>query len=323
MKRLCSFLLILLLLAGCQSEKIPVPSSMKDVLIISNLKKSEISFVNLQKERLTASNLNFRITSMEKINHDTIILAGENEDSLYRLQLKDGTMTKLEKIGKGVNEMLYRSKDHLLLFSNGINNTVGFYDVQNNKLMAKVNTDKFPVSMAFNNKKNLLYVVNVKGASLSVIDLSSKKEISQFPIVERPKGIFFDGKYVWVGGHGPYGSLNENIYVYDPETGKEAAREKVGEMPVDFYGDGSSPYVYVICHGSSSVYRVDIKSRLVSKPLEVGANPYDIIGDKERIFVTSLDGDSLAIINRATFTINKQIRLKNGPHMMILGEGNE
>ncbi|WP_286230875.1 YncE family protein [Neobacillus mesonae] len=323
MKKLGPFLLILFLLAGCQTEKISVPPSMKDTLIVSNLKKQEISFVDLQTGKITASDLSFRITSMEKINPNTIILAGENKDSLYRLQLKEGTLTKSAQTGKGVNEMLYRQKDHLLFWSNGIKNTVGFYDVQKDKVIAEINTDKFPVSMALNESKNLLYVVNVKGASLSVIDIKTKKEITHFPIVERPKGIFFDGKYVWVGGHGPYGSLNENIYVYDPETGKEVDRVKVGVMPVDFYGDTSSPYVYAICHGSSSVYKIDSKNRSVSKPLKVGANPYDIIGDKHRIYVTSLDGDSLAIIDRTAFTKSKQIRLNNGPHMMILGEENE
>ncbi|MCM3570536.1 YncE family protein [Neobacillus mesonae] len=323
MKKLGSILLILLLLSGCQAEKLSVPPSMKDTLIVSNLKKPEISFVDLQKGKLTAGELSFRITSMEKINRDTIILAGENEDSLYRLQLKDGTLTKLSQTGKGINELLYRPKDHLLFFSNGSKNTVGFYDVQKDKVKAEVKTGEFPASMALNEKKNLLYVVNVKGGSLSIINIKTKKEISQFPIVERPKGIFFDGKYIWAGGHGPYGSLNDNIYVYDPETGEEVDHIKAGEMPVGFYGDHSSPYVYAICHGSSSVYRIDRKKRTVSKPLKVGANPYDIIGDKKRIYVTSLDGDSLSIIARDDFTITKQIRLENGPHMMILGEENE
>ncbi|QCJ44664.1 YncE family protein [Bacillus sp. S3] len=320
MKRGGLFLLTLLVLAGCQTEKLSVPKSMKDILVISNLKKQEISFVDLQTGKLTANDLNFRITSMEKINPNTIILAGENEDSLYRLQLKEGTLTKSVKTGKGVNEMLYRPKDHLLYFSNSLKNTVGFYDVQKGKVTDEVKTGKFPASMALNENKKLLYVVNVKGASLSVIDINTKKERTHFPIVERPEGIFFDGQYVWIGGHGPYGSLNDNIYVYDPETGKEVDRVKVGEMPVGFYGDASNSYVYAICHGSSSVYKINIKNRSISKPLKVGANPNDIIGDKHRIYVTSLDGDSLAIIDRTDFTKSKQIRLKNGPHMMVLGD---
>lgn len=323
MNRLIPLILIFILLAGCQPEKIAVPRSMKDILMVSNLKKPELSFVDLQTGKLTASDLNFRITSMVKVDRDTIILAGENEDSLYRLQLKQGNLTKLVQTGRGINELLYRLKDHLLYFSNGTKNTVGFYDVRKNKVITEINTDKFPGSMALNEKKNLLYVVNVKGASLSIIDISTKREVAQFPIVERPKGIFFDGKYVWVGGHGPYGSLNENVYIYDPETGKEVDRIKVGVMPVDFYRDDGSADVYVICHGSSSVYKIDINNRSVSKPLQVEANPYDIIGDKQRIYVTSLDGDSLAIIDRSTFTKLKQIRLNNGPHMMILGEENE
>lgn len=325
MKRLgiISFIICFILLASCSKEEISVPPSMNNILIVSNLKKPEISFVDLQKGKSEVSKLNFRITAMEKINQDTIILAGDLEDSLYRLQLKDGELTKLKNTGKGVNDLLYRPKDHLLFFSNGKKNKVGFYDVEKDTVIAEVSTDKFPTSMAVNDKKNLLYVVNVKAASLSVIDIGSKKVISHFPIVTRPNGIFFDGNYVWIGGHGPYGSLNENIYIYDPDTGKEVDRVKVGVMPVDFYGDDSSAYVYAICHGSSSVYRINIKNRSVSEPLEVGANPYDIIGDKQRIYVSSLDGDSLAIIDRTTFTINREIRLKNGPHMMILGEGNE
>ncbi|MDV2887484.1 hypothetical protein RYX45_20090, partial [Alkalihalophilus pseudofirmus] len=127
MNRLIPLILIFILLAGCQPEKIAVPRSMKDILVVSNLKKPELSFVDLQTGKLTASDLNFRITSMVKVDRDTIILAGENEDSLYRLQLKQGTLTKLAQTGKGINELLYRPQDHLLYFSNGTKNTVGFY----------------------------------------------------------------------------------------------------------------------------------------------------------------------------------------------------
>ncbi|WP_042357119.1 YncE family protein [Bacillus rubiinfantis] len=316
-------IICLTLISGCQEKNISVPPSMNNYLIVSNLKKAELSFTNIKTGTYLTEEIPFRITSMAKVNHNTIILAGENEDFLYRLNLKSGALTKFFQASKGVNELLYDSKNKLLIFSNSQADQIGMYDVQNEKLIAEIPVGRYPLSLALNRKNLKLYVINVKSATLSVIDMKNKKQIAQFPIVKRPKGLYFDGKDVWVGGHGPYGTLNETIFVYNPETGKEVDRIKVGVMPVDFYGDSSSSYVYAICHGSSSVYRIDVHVRSVSEPLQVGANPYDIIGDSRKIFVTSVDGDSLAIIDRTTFTVSKEMKLKNGPHMMVLGEKDE
>ncbi|WP_456272191.1 hypothetical protein [Bacillus sp. AK031] len=324
MKRIffCSALLCLLL-TGCKTKEIAVPPSLDGQLMVSHLKEPALSFVNLQDHKITEGNLDFRITAMQKTGPSRVIIAGENEKYLFELDLKDGSYKELVDAGTGINDLLYIPERQLLIFSNGEENTVGVFDLMQEKIIAEVPVGTLPISMAYNPDQETVFVVNAKGPSLSVIDLEAMKMEKEFQIAERPNGIYYDGEYVWIGGHGEYGTLNKEVYVYDPGSGKEVDRVETGVMPVDFYGDVSNPYFYVVCHGSSSVYQINKQTREVSSPIEVGSNPYDIIGDSKRIYVSSIDGNSLTVINQSTFEIEESIPLENGPHLMILGERNE
>ncbi|MCM3768096.1 YncE family protein [Neobacillus niacini] len=322
-KNIIVLILLCLLLMGCNKDRISVPPSLKEQLIVSHIKESKISFVNLKNNEITTNDLDYRITAMQKLDKNKVVISGENEEYLYSLDLINGQLKKIFEVGKGVKDLLYLPEDNLLIFANSINNSIGFINLNNNKIMAEVSVGNLPISMAYNPKKEILYVLNAKDSTISVIDIDLKKELNKFSIVERPNGIFFDGRYVWVGGHGSYGTLNKDVYVYDPERGEEIDRVEVGTMPVDFYGDNTSPYIYVICHGSNNVFRINKEDRTVKSSIEVGSNPYDIIGDTQNIYVSSIDGNSLSVIDKSTFNIERNIGLDNGPYLMILGEANE
>jgi DNA-binding beta-propeller fold protein YncE len=322
-KNIIVLILLCILLMGCNKDRISTPPSLKEQLIVSHIKESKISFVNLKNNEITTNDLDYRITAMQKLDKNKAIFSGENEDYLYSIDLIDGKLKKLFKVGQGVKDLLYLPEHNLLIFANSINNSIGFLALNNKKILAEVSVGNLPISMAYNSKKEILYVLNAKDSTISVIDIDSKKELNKFSIVERPNGIFFDGQYVWVGGHGSYGTLNKDVYVYDPESGEEIDRVEVGLMPVDFYGDRLSPYFYVICHGSSDVFQINKEDRTVKGKIKVGSNPYDIIGDKENIYVSSIDGNSLSVIEKSTFKLEKNIGLDNGPYLMVLGEENE
>lgn len=289
-------------------------------IIISHIKDSVISFVDLNNNTVSTSELDYQITAMQKIDENTIIFSSQNEDGLFNLNLLNGKIDKVVKTSMEFNNLLYNEAENLLFFSDSETDQIGYMDGTSNKIQTRVSVGDGPTSMVYNSNKHQLYVMNTEAASISVVDVNNNEEVLQFPIVERPNGIFYDGENVWIGGHGAYGSLNDQVYIYDPETGEQIDRIEVGLMPVGFYGDQYDQYVYVVCHGENMVYQVDIQTRAVIQAMEVAANPYHITGNRQNIYVTSIDGNALSVIDRSNFQLSEQLQLAEGPYMMILGE---
>ncbi|RBW69650.1 YncE family protein [Bacillus taeanensis] len=313
-----------LLLFGCQQESISVPDSVDDVLLLSHLKEPMLSYINLNdKKVIETTEIENRITDMKKINKEHVILAGENEEYLYKLSLENGNVERIAKVGKGMNKMLYDSKNKLLFLADSANNNIHFLNVETNHVTASVSVDEFPLSMALNPVKNYLYAANTKSGTVSVIDIHQKEVVSSFPVVGRPNGLLFDGQYLWVGGHGAYGELNSAVYIYNPETGEEIDRIEVGLMPVDLYSDSENAAVYVLCHGSHQLFEINEKTRIVNEVISVGSNPNALTGDENMLYVTSLDENTLSFINRESFKLEKELNVGNSPHMMIFGGENK
>ncbi|UOQ84079.1 YncE family protein [Gracilibacillus salinarum] len=310
------------LLFGCAKEMITVPVQGEPVLWIAHLQESDLSFVHVEDEKVTSTGLDFSVSDMEQINNETIILSSENEDFLYKLNSETGELTQWYEAGKGVNEIIYDSDKKLLFFSNRVENTVTAVDVENGNLFGKVEVGDLPVSMTINNEDRLLYVVNTESATISVIQMDDMKKEKEFATLKYPNGVFFDGEYLWIGGHGGDGILNDQVYLYDPGTGEEADRIEVGLMPIAFHANYSKSEVYVLSHGANRVYRINVEDRSVEQSIEVGANPHAITSDKQHIYVTSLDDHTLSIIDKETLQLIKQIEMNEGPYKMMLGDDN-
>jgi YVTN family beta-propeller protein len=313
---------VLLLLSSCQQEKIAVPNSVDNLLIVSHLKEPMLSYINLKNKKViqTTETKNW-ITDMKKIDSKHVILSGENEEYLYKLSLENGKVERIAKVGKGINKMLYDSKSNLLFLADSANNNIHFFNVESNKITASVSVDEFPLSMALNSSKNHLYVTNTKSSTVSVIDINKHELLLSFPVIGRPTGLLFDETFLWVGGHGSYGELNETIFIYNPETGEEVDQIEVGLMPVDFYSDSGSSPVYVLCHGSHQLFEIDKKKRSVNQALSIGNNPNAITGDENMLYVTSIDKNTLSFIDRHSFKLAEELKVGNSPHMMIFGGG--
>ncbi|ETI66422.1 hypothetical protein BAVI_22643, partial [Neobacillus vireti LMG 21834] len=94
--------------------------------------------MNLKNNEITTNDLDYRITAMQKLDKNKVVISGENEEYLYSLDLINGQLKKIFEVGKGVKDLLYLPEDNLLIFANSINNSVGFINLNNNKIMAEV-----------------------------------------------------------------------------------------------------------------------------------------------------------------------------------------
>ncbi|MCT2536501.1 hypothetical protein NC661_03420 [Aquibacillus koreensis] len=316
-------LVITIFLNGCNEEKISIPNNMNDSVMISHLKEPIMSFIDEDTFEVATSTLPYRITAMAKISPNSVVTSGEQVEHLHLLDLENGHISELHKSGIGVNELLYQADANLLFFANSEEHTVGILDVNSRDVIANVPVGHVPIAMTLDSTGKLLYVVNSEDATVSVLDIHAEKVVNSISIMTRPNGVFFDGEYLWIGGHGEYGTLNKYVILYDPTSGEEVDRIEVGLMPIAIYSDRSSNVVYVICHGSNTVVKLDVKERTVIDSVEVDANPYAINGDEANLYVTSIDGNTLSIINKEDFHVVKKVQLEDGPYRVILGENNE
>lgn len=312
---LCLLSVLCLLLGSCQN-RIDIPSN-KNMLMITYLKEPSLTFYNTSSNKIIKNEkLGFVIKTMERLSDDIVLFTKENEDGLFTLDLHTGKIEKIERVGKGISMILPAPELHLCFLADTEKNQIYFFDTKKMKITSKITVGNSPVSLALDKEKKELFVANLKNASISKISIRKQKVIRSFPVIERPSALFFDGENIWVAAHGPYGELNKNLYVYDKSTGKNVKKIKIGLMPVGFFHPESSSNLYVICHGSNEVYEVNMKTGTVNHPIEVNENPYFINGHGGKIYVSSLDGNTLNIINQKTFRLEEQIPLKDGPYII-------
>ncbi|UOQ44248.1 YncE family protein [Halobacillus salinarum] len=318
---LLSFVCLLFLLSGCKNETLNLPEQAEDAVLVSHLKDSGLSFINKDTERVLGSvKLDSAIAAMVRIHKSEIAFTSKNEHVLYLLNTKSGKLKKWGDVGSGVNELIYSPENHQVYLADSDNNQIQVFDTEREKVTVKIPVGKFPLSMTIDHKKNLLYVLNQQSSSIHVINLNTYKVIDEFPTPHLPEGLLLKGSKLFVGGHGPvHGKLNKYVYIFDPSTGEEVGEVKVGLMPVSFYSPSDSSEVYVVCHGSSELYKFSVADPSETHKLKVGTNPFEVTGSDKRIYVSSMDSNSLSIINKDSFQITSKINISGGPFSIIEG----
>src|SRR5579864_8726973 len=141
----------------------------------------------------------------------------------------------------------------------------------------------------------LAFVINSGGASISLIDMSSEKEIRRIPVLREPHHVALspDGKSLLVGD-----TVGNEMLFLDPATGALQKR-----MPMaDPYQLGFSPNGKFLVVNGLARNQVDIydaasmqllkRFPLASMPSHLAYSP-----DSSRVFVSLQGSDSLAAID--------------------------
>ncbi|WP_113927022.1 YncE family protein [Bacillus sp. P14.5] len=315
--RFSVFIGMLLIVSGCQSESLAVPENAKEAVMVSHLKDNKITFVDKQKQQIIDSvELSSAVGDMVRVD-DVRIAFTSKDGSLSVLNTENGELEQWEDIGEGVNELLYSERTHQLFLSDSGKNQVRVFDLKKKEMISEIAVGKFPLSMALDEEKGHLYVVNQKSSSISAIEVDTLQVKEEMLVPYLPEGILVKDSKLYIGGHGPvHGELNRYVYVIDPENGEQVQRIEVGLMPVQFFSPPSGKEVYVVCHGSHELYKISGES---TEKISAGANPYDVTGNEETLYVSSIDSDSLFIIDLETFKVKKEIEISGGPFAIIEG----
>lgn len=318
MKRSLGILLLLLIMAGCGQPTISLPAIDEHHILITHIKEPILAVVDKRTQDIVhQEELEFSIHSLAKIGDHQVALAGKHEKKVLLLDLLHSKLHKLPSSFSAVTDLLYDDVHGLLFITDAIRNEVIFWDMDEEKIRARVQVGSYPAALAI--RDQALYVLKEDDAAVSIIDILSESIVQTFSVVERPTDVVVDGDYVWVGGHGSFSEMNEHIYVYDASTGAPVGKVKVGLMPIALYADQYSEDVWVISHGSNELHWVDKHTFDVKGKIQTGENPYYITADSTSVYITALDGDKLTVLDRQKGEIRKEIELLSGPYGIVLG----
>lgn len=307
-------LLCLLTLIGCSNQHISIPEFEEKPIIVSHLKSSDISFIS--NGSISTIPLSFTITDIVKTTN-FIVIGSKNDGVLYKLDFEEKKIEPFITKSEGISKLYYEEGTGVLFVVNALENSVELVDVENGQTLKKIEVGQYPIDMIVNGKKG--YVLNSESHSVSVIDLIKKEVLFEFPVLERPSGMLLVNDVIYIGGHGKSGVLNNHIYMYNVTTGEKLGSKEVGLMPIAFSIDINTDNIYVICHGSSEVIKMDSQDLIVKDKITVASNPHFINRDENYLYVTSLDGNELTIINLSTFRVIETFSIDNGPFVVIPG----
>ncbi len=310
-------MMIVLLMSGCQEKSFRAPQTELPYLIISHVKEPTFTFIDMAKRKvLFSEDSRYPITDMVKIDEGQFVATSRGEASLLLFDVNRGKIEPFLKLNEGLNALGYHPEKKQLYVTDVNNDKVHIIDAEKRKKVASFKVGAFPSEVEIVDQT--VFVLNSDSHEVTVI--KDGKKTGSFPVLERPSGMYFDGKLLWVGGHGPYGQLNNRVISYDPKTFEQVEEIELGLMPVAFYGERHSPYFYVLCHGNHALYKVDKNQLSVTAQVEVGQNPNFVTGNERALFVTNFDGHSLSIIDKQSFTKLDELSVPSGPYVAVVEE---
>ena len=162
-----------------------------------------------------------------------------------------------------------------------------------------------------------MYISNMDGHSVSIIDCLNNKVIGRIKAPEYPTKILLskDEKKIYLCESYLGYDIEGYIDIISTENYKSIGRIKVGITPVDMYEYGEELYVSNFTEGSISV--VDIKRLRETRKIYVGGMPRGIIKQKDYIYIGDYMGGKLRIIDFSEQKV-KTIPIGNEPNGMIL-----
>jgi YVTN family beta-propeller protein len=160
-----------------------------------------------------------------------------------------------------------------------------------------------------------LYVTNVVGDSVSVIDTAKNEVTATIPVGRSPRGIAIspDGATAYVTA-----ARDHEVSVVDTTTNAVTTTVPVGKSPqgVAVMPDGTK--IYVVNSLDDSVTVVNTATKQVVTTIPVGKEPQSVVfaPDGKAAYVTNFSDNTVSVLNTATDTVVATVDLgkKKGPN---------
>lgn len=299
-----------LLLGACSGEVSYSWPEADNQLFVTHIKKPVLTVISSGAEQ-TELELPF-IASDMVMAEGKLVLASKEEDRLYALDLETQKLEPLGETGEGITKLLYGGGNLYAAYAD--TNKIAQIALEPFTIKNTAETGQHPHSMAMDGSK--LYVTNVYGQTVQAIETATMDVEATLQIVDRPNGIALEDGSLIVGGHGPYGQLNDSVYRYSLKEEKTVQKVETGLMPIEIIKDGGS--LFVLNHGSHDVVKLDAATLELQGKVSVGDNPYYAVASGGNLYVSSMDADAVSEIDIESFTVTREIPTAAGPHAMVL-----
>ncbi|MCM3619894.1 hypothetical protein M3936_20180 [Sutcliffiella horikoshii] len=315
--------LLTVALSACTSSDIALPKTenSESVIYVSHLKENALTALDLSTGEQEKVSLPFRFSSIVEIEPGKFMASVKDEESLYEINTMEGKVTEFMESEEGVLELLYDSENKSLYTVNGKSSKLQVIDLEKKEVLQEITVGEYPSKMAKDGDR--IFVLAAGSGEVYVID-SSKYEISHsFSVNARPEGLHFDGKYIWTGGHGAAGEMNEKVFAYDPQTGDEMLAKETGLMPIQISQVADASSIYVLSHGDHSLTKLNRDTYEVERKIYVGDNPSYMISNGTYLYISSLDGDEVSILEKDSLDVVDEYDVPSGPFLLFKGGDGE
>lgn len=200
------------------------------------------------------------------------------------------------------------------------------------------------------------YVVNSGAASISLIDMSSEKEIRRIPMLREPHHLALspDGRSLLVGdtvgnemfffdpataqlqkrvpvadpyqlGFSPNGKFlvvnglaRNQIDVYDAANMRLLKRFPIASMPSHLAYAPDSSRVFVSLQGTDSLVAIDLTKLAILWTVKIGSTPAGVMWHNGKLLVADMGTDYVAVAEPADGHVIERIHTGKGAHNLFL-----
>lgn len=312
MKRWGVGLLLVFILAGCAEQELYLfPDDGGELLFVAHLKEPLLTAIDADSEDIVGElELPFVASDMALVD-GRLILSTVEKEQLYALDFDTQALGAIGEVGTGVSKLL--EVDGTLYAAHATEDRVSKISVDPFEVEATAATDAHPQSLTFGDGK--VYAANFYGHSVQAMDQETLEITESYDIIDRPYGIAFADSHLLVVGERPTGASNRELVNYSLEQKEITGRVEVGLMPIEVLADVDK--FYVLNHGSHEVVALG-EDFTEQGRLSVAANPYYAAIHESRLYVSSLDGDVVTVIDKETFEVMSEIPVSPGPYAMVV-----
>jgi len=171
-----------------------------------------------------------------------------------------------------------------------------------------------PASLCFDKKEGLLYVLNGRSNSVSVIDTGSNNIIKTLETEEFPCSAAISPDYLFV-----VNQVSCSLSIINKKTG-EKSTIKLGQSPKECLLLPAGNKLYVTNYHNDSLSVIDCKEQKVIKTIDIGKNPAGMAlwEEKQKLYIANGGSNTISIIDVITDQPLKEIPAGNFPYDLII-----
>lgn len=162
-------------------------------------------------------------------------------------------------------------------------------------------------------------VVNSAGASLSVVDLATRRELRRIPVLREPHHVALtpDGKGLLVGD-----TVANQLLCLDPDTFQVLRRYPVSDpYQLGFSPDGRFLAVNGLARNQTDIYDAATMKLLHRFPLPTMPSHLAYSPDSSMVFISLQGTDSLAALDLRTMSVRWKVRVGRTPAGVLWHDG--